>query len=87
MLATVPSGVRLVKMATQDFFFSLKELILKQCGTAAVDAKVELLRIHLPGDVAYTGRTFYVYVRKWINETSAKSSDIPSSLFALPLKY
>lgn len=43
-----------------------------------MDAKVELLHIHLPGDVANADSALYVYVSKQINETSVKSSVIQS---------
>lgn len=64
----------------------MKEITFKHCGTVFVDAKVELLHIRLPGDVANADSALYICVSKQINETSVKSSDIQSFLLALPLQ-
>lgn len=57
-----PRGVRLVKMAIEEFF-SLEEITLKHCGSP-VDAKVELLHTQLPGDAAYASVTLCSYASK-----------------------
>lgn len=49
--------------------FSLKEILFKRCGNVSVDAKVELLHSHLPGDVAHADSTLHIHASEQINET------------------
>lgn len=48
-----------------------------------MEAKVELLHVHLPGDVARADSAFYLCTSKQISEKSKSSSHIKFSLLFL----